>query len=111
MASESTGVVDVTSSYAVAESIDRLEALVRQRGLIVFARIDFSGDAARAGAGASSHAGPPLRQSTGWHAAPRSGGQEDDLRAGQVLVVAVAHVDCARERPPQGGSVPHRHAR
>ncbi len=49
MASKSTGVVDVTSSYSAAESIDRLEALVRQRGLIVFARIDVSGDAARAG--------------------------------------------------------------
>jgi uncharacterized protein (DUF302 family) len=49
MASQSSDVFDVTSSYAVTESIDRLEALVRQRGLIVFARIDFSGDAARAG--------------------------------------------------------------
>ena len=49
MANERTGVVDVTSSYSTTETIDRLETLVRQRGLIVFARIDFSGDAARAG--------------------------------------------------------------
>ena len=43
------GVVDVPSSYPVAETIDRLEELVRARSLIVFARIDFAGDAARAG--------------------------------------------------------------
>ena len=49
MANERTGVVDVTSSYSTTETIDRLETLVRQRGLIVFARIDFSGDGARAG--------------------------------------------------------------
>ena len=49
MANESTGIVDVTSSYSAVESIDRLEALARARGLLVFARIDFSADAARTG--------------------------------------------------------------
>jgi uncharacterized protein (DUF302 family) len=49
MAKESTGVVDVTSSHSVVESIDRLEPLARARGLLVFARIDFAADAARAG--------------------------------------------------------------
>ena len=46
---KSTGVVEVVSSHSVVETVDRLEALVRARGLLVFARIDFSGDAARAG--------------------------------------------------------------
>jgi uncharacterized protein (DUF302 family) len=49
MTSESMGVVDVVSGYPVEESIRRLEDAVRRRGLLVFARIDFSGDASRAG--------------------------------------------------------------
>lgn len=46
---QSQGVVERRSPRSVAATIDRLEALARQRGLAVFARIDFSGDAARAG--------------------------------------------------------------
>jgi len=46
---QSTGTVDVRSRHSVRETIDRLEALVKTRGLTVFARIDFSGDAERAG--------------------------------------------------------------
>ena len=46
---QSTGTVDVRSRYSVRETIDRLESLVKTRGLTVFARIDFSGDAERAG--------------------------------------------------------------
>lgn len=44
-----TGIADVPSSHSVAATIDRLESLARARGLTIFARIDFSGDAARAG--------------------------------------------------------------
>jgi uncharacterized protein (DUF302 family) len=33
----------------VAEVLNRVETLAREKGLIIFARIDFSGDAARAG--------------------------------------------------------------
>lgn len=29
--------------------MERLESLIKERGLMIFARIDFSGDAARAG--------------------------------------------------------------
>jgi uncharacterized protein (DUF302 family) len=47
--SQSAGVLDLRSQHTVAETIDRLEALAKARGLIVFARIDFSGDAQRAG--------------------------------------------------------------
>jgi uncharacterized protein (DUF302 family) len=43
------GVVTVQSAHAGAASVARFEALIRERGLTVFARIDFSGDAARAG--------------------------------------------------------------
>ena len=46
---DETGIVRIASSFGVAETIDRLERLLKERGLIVFARIDFSGDAARAG--------------------------------------------------------------
>ena len=46
---QSTGTVDVRSRHSVRETVDRLESLVKARGLTVFARIDFSGDAERAG--------------------------------------------------------------
>ncbi|SAL56128.1 camphor resistance protein CrcB [Caballeronia peredens] len=43
------GVVTVASTQGAVVTADKLEALIRARGLTVFARIDFSGDAARAG--------------------------------------------------------------
>ena len=46
---EIPGLVRLTSRHSVAATMDRLEARLRQRGILVFARIDFSGDAARAG--------------------------------------------------------------
>ena len=46
---EIPGLVRLPSRHAVAATVDRLEASLKQRGILVFARIDFSGDAARAG--------------------------------------------------------------
>ena len=43
------GIVRLPCSHRVVETLDRLEALLKERGILVFARIDFSGDAARAG--------------------------------------------------------------
>jgi len=43
------GIVDVLSRHSVAETLDRLESLARSHGMLVFARIDFAGDAGRAG--------------------------------------------------------------
>lgn len=48
-ASADNGVVNVASKHSVPETVDRLESLVKSKGLTVFARIDFSGDAAQAG--------------------------------------------------------------
>ncbi|HXY98304.1 MAG TPA: DUF302 domain-containing protein [Steroidobacteraceae bacterium] len=48
-ATSESGVVRIASSHTVAETVVRLEGFLRERGVIVFARIDFSGDAARAG--------------------------------------------------------------
>lgn len=48
-ATSDLGVLRIASSHSVAETMARLEALVRERGVLIFARIDFSGDAARAG--------------------------------------------------------------
>ena len=48
-AANESGVVRIASSHSVAETVARLEGLLKERGVIVFARIDFSGDAARAG--------------------------------------------------------------
>ena len=44
-----SGVIVVASHHPVARTVDRLESLLKQKGVLVFARIDFSGDAARAG--------------------------------------------------------------
>src|SRR5579863_9021327 len=43
------GIVRIASHHAVGETMDRIESLLKQHGIMVFARIDFSGDAARAG--------------------------------------------------------------
>lgn len=46
---EIPGLVRLSSRHSVAATIDRLEASLKQRNILVFARIDFSADAARAG--------------------------------------------------------------
>lgn len=65
------GVVTIASAQGAVATADKLEALIRARGLILFARIDFSGDAARAGLTmppsqllvfGNSQAGTPLMQ-------------------------------------------------
>jgi uncharacterized protein (DUF302 family) len=43
------GIVDVASSRPVGESLDRLEVVVKAKGITVFARIDHSGEAAKVG--------------------------------------------------------------
>jgi uncharacterized protein (DUF302 family) len=43
------GFVRLQSHHPVATTIDRLQATLKERGILVFARIDFSGDAGRAG--------------------------------------------------------------
>ena len=44
-----TGITRISSRHSVAQMMERLESLIKERGLMIFARIDFSGDAARAG--------------------------------------------------------------
>jgi uncharacterized protein (DUF302 family) len=48
-AGEIPGFIQLRSKHSVGATIDRLEALLKQKGILVFARIDFSGDAERAG--------------------------------------------------------------
>jgi len=43
------GLIRIASSHPVDRTLERLEALLAERGIVIFARIDFSGDAARAG--------------------------------------------------------------
>jgi uncharacterized protein (DUF302 family) len=43
------GLENVPSRYSVPETLARLESAVKELGLTVFARIDFSGDAGKAG--------------------------------------------------------------
>jgi uncharacterized protein (DUF302 family) len=47
--SADNGVVTVASAHSGAPTVERFQARVRERGLMLFACIDFSGDAARAG--------------------------------------------------------------
>jgi len=44
-----TGIVKMRSHFSGMETMERLESLLTKRGLAVFARIDFSGDAQRVG--------------------------------------------------------------
>jgi uncharacterized protein (DUF302 family) len=48
-ATDIPGAIQLRSRHPVSVTIDRLQALLKQRGILVFARIDFSGDAERAG--------------------------------------------------------------
>ena len=43
------GITRITSHHSVTTTLERLESLLKERGIMIFARIDFSGDAARAG--------------------------------------------------------------
>jgi uncharacterized protein (DUF302 family) len=43
------GLVQVASEYSFADTASRLESVITSRGLTIFAKIDFSGDAERVG--------------------------------------------------------------
>jgi uncharacterized protein (DUF302 family) len=45
----SSGVIKIASQHSVAATMERLEALLKERGVLIFAGIDFSADAARVG--------------------------------------------------------------
>ena len=49
MATAADGVTSVKSPYTVAETLDRLERLLEEKGMTVFARIDHGAGASRAG--------------------------------------------------------------
>ena len=44
-----SGITRLASRHSVPATLERLESLLKERGVMIFARIDFSGDAARAG--------------------------------------------------------------
>jgi uncharacterized protein (DUF302 family) len=43
------GIRRIASGHSVAATVERLESLLKERSVMIFAHIDFSGDAARAG--------------------------------------------------------------
>ena len=43
------GIVSVPSNHSVPETLDRLESIAKTKGIAIFSRIDFSGDATRNG--------------------------------------------------------------
>ena len=44
-----SGMVDIPSRYSVPESLVRLEAILQEKGLTIFARVDHSGEAKKVG--------------------------------------------------------------
>jgi uncharacterized protein (DUF302 family) len=44
-----SGIINVSSRYSVAETVDRLESILKEKGITAFARVDHSGEAAKAG--------------------------------------------------------------
>jgi len=46
---DNPGVVRLQARQGVGQTVDRLEGLLKERGVLIFARIDFSGDAEKAG--------------------------------------------------------------
>src|ERR1700688_4430837 len=44
-----SGIIDVPSRYSVPETLARLESILQEKGLMVFALIDHSGEAEKAG--------------------------------------------------------------
>jgi uncharacterized protein (DUF302 family) len=43
------GIISKASKYSVPETLDRLEAVLRSKGVKIFARVDHSGEAEKAG--------------------------------------------------------------
>jgi uncharacterized protein (DUF302 family) len=43
------GIVDIPSSHSVPETVARLEALLEEKGITVFARVDHNGEAEKVG--------------------------------------------------------------
>jgi uncharacterized protein (DUF302 family) len=48
-ADEDRGIVRIRSQHSVAHTVQRLQSMLKERGILLFACIDFSADAARAG--------------------------------------------------------------
>jgi uncharacterized protein (DUF302 family) len=44
-----TGIIDIPSPYSVPETLARLQAILKEKGVTVFALVDHSGEAAKAG--------------------------------------------------------------
>jgi uncharacterized protein (DUF302 family) len=44
-----SGIIDVPSPRSVPETLERLETILKEKGLAVFARVDHSGEAAKVG--------------------------------------------------------------
>lgn len=49
MPSQISGIITLPSPYKVVETLDRLEQILQQKNVKVFARVDHSGEAQRAG--------------------------------------------------------------
>lgn len=47
--SPQNGLIHLPSQYSVEQTMQRLEALLQERGVMIFARIDHSGEAAKVG--------------------------------------------------------------
>lgn len=48
-ATANQGLISLASQHSVAETMQRLESLLQERGIMIFARVDHSGEAEKAG--------------------------------------------------------------
>ncbi len=49
MASTTDGIIDRLSNHSVAETVERLRSILQARGIMLFALVDHSGEAEKAG--------------------------------------------------------------
>ncbi len=77
------GMIDVPSPYSVPETLARLESILKERGVTVFARVDHSGEAERVGFQMRPTPVADLWQSEGRHCSDGRSSQRGDRPSAQ----------------------------
>ena len=74
------GIVKIASHHSVDETVDKLKTILQSKGVTLFALVDHSGEAEKAGLKMPPYQTLDLRQSKGRHAAD-AGGSERSHRS------------------------------
>ncbi len=92
-ANPQNGLIHLPSKYSVEQTMQRLEALLQERGVMIFARIDHSGEAAKARPDDASHQAADLWQPQRRNSADAGCSQHRHRLAAESLVLG----RCRRE--------------